>query len=62
MAATVIQISKLRNVSAMMFRASVVRSNTAITLTIAEFRMREITIPVSGGSISGTACGRTTAR
>ncbi|MEZ5825334.1 MAG: hypothetical protein R3C97_11535 [Geminicoccaceae bacterium] len=59
MAATVNHISKLMKVSAMTFLPSVVRSNIAIVDTMAEFLMRLTTALVNGGSMIGTACGRT---
>ena len=57
-AATVIQISNAIKVSEIISNPDVVRSNTAITLTIAECLMRLTRIPARGGRIMGKACGR----
>ena len=46
----------------MMLRPSVVSSNTAMTLTMAECLMRLMSTPVIGGSMRGTAWGNTTSR
>ena len=57
-AAVVSQISKAMKVSAMMVRACVVRSNMAITLTMAECLTKFTSTPAKGGSIKGSACGQ----
>ena len=56
--ATVIQISKAIKVSEIISNPDVVRSNTAMTLTIAECLMRLTRMPASGGKMMGKACGR----
>ena len=51
------QISNAMKVSEIRFKPVVVSSDTAITLTMAECLINEMSSPVSGGRISGIACG-----
>ena len=59
-AATNNHISKAMNVSEIISNPDVVRSNTAMTLTIAECLIRLTIMPAKGGSIIGIAWGKIT--
>ena len=57
MEATTIQISKAIKVSEIISSPDVVRSNTAITPTIAECLIKLTMMPTNGGNMIGIACG-----